>query len=302
VFVEKYIVSIIIVSFNNKDTLENTLNSLYEKITENDFEIIIVDNASTENNVNMIIDEFQDVKIIENKTNKGFALACNQGAKIAQGNFLVFVNSDIILRGNPLPEMLKIIEASNNIGLLGLQLRNENGSYQPSFYNFPSLTKRLLELSGIKKLLLKLRSKNNSNLIYPKEVDIIKGAFFMVKKQLFKKQEGFDENYFMYVEDADLSYRIKKSGYKNFIINTENIIHLAEHHEDVRNRFIFYYRNKGLILFYKKNYSTLKYYLFLLINISFFILKKYSCRIKLNNGKLYRNYDLAGKLYCKYIF
>ena len=117
-------VSIIIISYNNKSTLENTLISIYKQIKETDFEIIIVDNASTENNVKMIRDEFQDVKLIENELNKGFAYACNQGAKIAQGNFLLFVNSDIILQDNPIPKMLILFNKLPNIGIVGCQLLN----------------------------------------------------------------------------------------------------------------------------------------------------------------------------------
>ena len=296
------LVSIVIVSFNNKDTLENTLNSIYEKIKETNFEVIVVDNASKEDNVNMIKAKFADVKLIENKTNKGFAHACNQGAKIAEGDYLLFANSDIILMGNPVQTMVKEIEAMENIGLLGLQLRNEDGSYQPSFYAFPSLIRRLIELIGLKNVLLKLRREKSNTLSFPKEVDIVKGAFFMIRKQLFEKHKGFDDDYFMYVEDADLSYRIKKGGYQNYVIDTENIIHLGEHHEDVRSSFIFYFRNKGLILFYKKNFITIKYYLFLIVNIPFFIIKKYFYRIIHNNSELYRNYELVRKLYCKYLF
>ncbi len=265
--------SIIIVSYNNKDILENTLNSLYEKITENDFEIIIVDNASTENNVNMIIDEFQDVKRIENKTNKGFAYACNQGAKIAKGRFLLFANSDIILQDNPIPKMLILFNKSSNIGIVGCRLLNSDNTYQPSYYSKPSLIKRFLDLIGIKKQLLPFHYNQRERTEEYFEVEIVKGTFMMITDSLFRELNGFDEKYFMYMEDVDLSFRCLKQGKRNLILNTTDVIHLGWHINSIKNPVAYLHGNYGLVRFYKKNMNWLEFNVLLIMSIPFYFLR-----------------------------
>ncbi|MBT8385936.1 MAG: glycosyltransferase, partial [Ignavibacteria bacterium] len=107
---KKHIVSIIIVSYNKSYLLRQTVKGIEEHIASTLYEIIIVDNASTDDNVKMIKENYPDVLLVENDTNRGFASACNTGAKIASGKYLLFVNSDILLSGNPIPDMLEIYE------------------------------------------------------------------------------------------------------------------------------------------------------------------------------------------------
>jgi GT2 family glycosyltransferase len=266
-------ISIIIISYNNKSTLENTLISIYKQVKETDFEIIIVDNASTENNVNMIRDEFQNVKIIENKTNKGFAYACNQGAKIAQGNILLFINSDIILQDNPIPKMLILFNKLPNIGIIGCQLLNSDKTYQPSYYSKPSLIKRFLDLIGIKKQLLLFQYNQRARTEEYFEVEIVKGAFMMITSSLFKELNGFDEKYFMYMEDVDLSFRCLKQGKRNLILNTTNVIHLGWHINSIKNPVAYLHGNYGLVRFYKKNMNWLKFNVLLIMSIPFYLLR-----------------------------
>ena len=267
------LVSIIIISYNKKSTLENALISIYEKIKETDFEIIIVDNASTENNVKMIRDEFRDVKIIENKTNKGFAYACNQGVNIANGGFLLFANSDIILQDNPIPKMLILFNKSPNIGIVGCQLLNADNTYQPSYYSKPSLIKRFIDLIGIKKQLLPFLYNQRVHTEEYFEVEIVKGTFMMITDSLFKELNGFDEKYFMYMEDVDLSFRCLKLGKRNLILNTTNVIHLGWHINSIKNPVAYLHGNYGLVRFYKKNMNWLKFNVLLMMSIPFYYLR-----------------------------
>jgi GT2 family glycosyltransferase len=258
--------SIIIVSYNNVKILFQTICSLLKYLEEESYEIIIIDNASTENNVEMIKKEFPQIKLIINDKNVGFGKANNQGAEIANGDYLFFVNGDIVLNGNPFTEMISFCEQNKNTGLLGAQLLNQDGSLQPSYYNLPTITKRIIELLGLKKYFLKFypTNKKNSKLYF--RVSVVKGAFFLIKNNLFKKLGGFDDYYFMYIEDIDLSNKAIEKGYHNYLYNCRDIIHLGWNQESILNEFVFFHRNRGLIYFYKKNYSKFVYRWFVIIN------------------------------------
>ena len=257
--------SVIIVSYNNPDVLMNTISTLFDKLKSADFEIIVVDNASAERNVELIKQKFGQVKLIENSSNRGFAAACNQGAQSSKGDYLLFVNSDIIFLGDPIPELLETFKIYNDVGIVGCKLLNQDGSVQRSYYSKPTLLKRFLDLSGLKKILIQY-STNDLREKYS-EVDIIKGAFLLIQKDLFDELSGFDENYFMYVEDVDLSYRAQKMGKKNYIVNTDSIVHIGWHPISIHNSFAFYNGNIGLKYFYKKNKNPVSYIFFLFISV-----------------------------------
>ncbi|GMR25125.1 MAG: hypothetical protein BMS9Abin39_0403 [Ignavibacteria bacterium] len=278
------LVSIIIVSFNNKDTLENTLNSMHEKIKETNFEVIVVDNASVEDNVNMIREKFADVIIIENRTNKGFAHACNQGAKIAEGEYLLFANSDIILLDDPLKDMMNIFGEKLNTGIVGCQLLNPDHTLQPSYYDSPSLLKRFFDLIGLKKYLVRFYHNHKVHVGKFFTVDIVKGAFMMISKTLFDDCNGFDSKYFMYMEDVDLSFRCLLKNKKNYVLNSNSVIHLGWHVSSIKNPIAFTFGNYGLIRFYKKNTNLFKFNGFLFMNISIYALQ-YLFKFLFSNNK-----------------
>ncbi len=277
-------VSIIIVSFNNPFILKQTIVSIKDKIDVPSYEIIVVDNASVEGNVRMIKDDLSDVILIENPTNSGFGYACNLGAKNASGEYLLFVNSDIVLNGNPIPEMINIFNRFSDVGVVGCQLLNPDGSLQPSHFRFPGLLMRFLQLSKIKYLILKLlpSARFKRDKIY--EVDFVSGAFLMIKSELFFKLGGFDKRYFMYLEDADLCYQARKSGKINYGLNTNVITHLNENYEDVENPFVFKHLNKSQLLFYKKNYSKGRKRLLIIMTCIFYWIRIVELRMKRNSG------------------
>lgn len=286
------VVSIIIVSYNNPHILLNTITTIKEKIKSATFEIIVIDNASTEDNVKLIKQKFPDIGLIQNTQNMGFAFACNQGARVSDGEYLLFVNSDILFNNDPLPDILQTYKLFTKVGIIGCRLLNEDGSIQTSHYSNPTLIKRFLDLSGLKKIFIKIRP----DILVSKytKVDIIKGAFLFVKKNYFFELSGFDENYFMYVEDVDLSYRSQKRGMYNYLVNTESIVHLGWHPMSIDNSFAFFNGNIGLLYFYKKNKNKFILSLFLIISITLFLIKyivyKSDDEKKLILGNLLKSY------------
>ncbi|MBM3291572.1 glycosyltransferase family 2 protein [Candidatus Bathyarchaeota archaeon] len=267
------LISIIIVSYNNPQILKQTLDSIYSNLCETDFELVVVDNCSKETNVSMIRNSYTKVVLIENDSNRGFAAGCNIGAKISRGKYLLFVNSDIIFRKNPLPKILDYLSNNHQTGIVGGQLLNLDESLQPSFFKFPSLLMRFLQITNFKSLIKKmLPTKQLPNETFI-EVDYVSGAFLLIQKDLFVKLNGFDENYFMYHEDADLCFQAKKNGKKVTAYISTDIIHLGENYEYSLNYFSIYHLNRGQIFFYKKNYSKLNYYILLIMSISVFTVK-----------------------------
>lgn len=264
------LVSIIIVSYNRLDVLRRVLVDLLHYITEPRIEIILVDNASQEPIIENIRKEFPEVQVIANKKNLGFGGGNNIGARQARGKFLLFANSDLILRGNPLLAMLELFQTNPRAGIVGCQLLNTDGSLQPSYFRFPSLTMRFIQLSGLKVLINKifpdLRFKYDST----SKLDFVSGAFFMIPSELFFEIGGFDERYFMYIEDADLGFQVKRRGMESVILNTKDIIHIGQHYEEIGHPFVYYHMNIGQLKFYAKNYGCWKYFAFVLLSVVIF--------------------------------
>lgn len=286
--------SIIIVSYNKPHQLKDTLSSLIKNIEDAHYEIIVVDNASSANNVEIVKNNFPEVKLIINSDNTGFAGGSNLGAKNAIGKYLLFVNSDVIISGDPVKNMIDVFNQNRDIGIVGCQLINPDGSLQPSHFRFPSLKMRFLQLSGLKFLFKRI---SRPILLVKKkylEVDYVSGAFLMISKETFDSHGGFDEHYFMYHEDADLAYQVRKKGLKSILLNTRYVIHLAQNHEYLNSNFVLFHLNKGQLIFYKKNYSHRRVKLLCILSIFFFSLKYFIYFFKRNEKN---NIKAVVKLY-----
>lgn len=239
--------SVIIVNYNTKNLLKNCLNSIFEKINNNDFEIIIVDNNSQDGSIEMLKNNFiSKIKLIENKENFGFGTANNIGANIAKGDYLFFLNSDIVVKKNILKNIEKVLK-NKNIGAISPRLVLQNMENQEHAYgDFPLL----LNLFFGK---LKRKAKDEKNIIY---TDWISGAALVIRRNIFKSIGGFDENFFMYFEDIDLCKRVKKEGYIIAVCKDILIVHLGG--KSISNsleRKKYYYRSQDY--FYKKYYGFL---------------------------------------------
>ncbi len=260
------IVSAVVVSHNHLHDLRILLQSISTHATDPAAEVILVDNASQEPIVETIAVQYPMVTVLANETNEGFGKACNAGARLARGAYLLFVNSDVLLQGNPVPSMVQALESDPQVGAVGLTLLNADGTDQPSGFRFPSLWLRIMQLTGVKELLLKIAPglRSSSSSLHP---DFVTGAFFMIKKDLFDSIGGFDEDYFMYVEDADLGYRIRRSGHASILVPSKEVVHLGRHYEDPALGFVFRHMNIGQILFYRKHFGFARLRLLALISV-----------------------------------
>ncbi len=214
--------SVIIVSYNTWKLLKSCLTSLFQavKFASCSAEIIVVDNASKDQSAEMIKKNFPQVILIQNAKNLGFGKACNQGIKKAKGKYILFLNSDTELFLDTLKKALICFKQENKIGILGIKLLNQDKTLQPSAGFFPTpfrILNWMFFLDDIPFLSRWFKPYHvNSVSFYQKkhEVDWVSGAFFLSQRDIILKAGLFDEKIFMYVEDVDLCYRIKKSGWR----------------------------------------------------------------------------------------
>ncbi len=207
--------TIIIVNYNTRELLRQCLENLNLKA-----ETIVVDNGSTDGSPGMVAKEFPKVKLIKNKNNLGFAKANNQGIKKARGKYILFLNSDTVVRQKTIPALLGYLEDHPKVGAVTPRLELRNGEIDPDCHRgFPMPRAAFCYFTGLERLIP--RSKffgqyhqtwKDLNAIH--EIDACCGAFLLTRKKILAEIDGFDESYFFYGEDLDLCFRIKQKGWR----------------------------------------------------------------------------------------
>ena len=223
---QRIILTIIIVNWNNKNILRDCLRSIYNTQSYDYFEIIVVDNHSEDGSVELIKNEFSDVMLIENDENLGFARANNQAIKIAGGNYILLLNNDTVVTNNYFfDRMIEYMKKKPQVGILGCKLLYPDGTLQSYGESFPSVwgifKSQILFAKTWKRL---GKSKQGDN--HFKKVDFVCGACLMTRKEILEKVGLLKENYFMYGEDVEFCYRVRKAGYDIGVLINESIIHL----------------------------------------------------------------------------
>lgn len=245
-------VSIIIVSFNTADLLKVCLESIYEKLKDFEFETVVVDNNSKDLSVEMIQDDFKKVNLIENKENVGFAQAVNRGAKKAKGGFLLFLNSDTKLRDDSLKEMVDFLKSHEKVAVVGGKLENTQGVTSSSYGKFLSLSQLFKMLFLSERL---LPTNKNSHTI--KKVDWVSGGYMLIRKNVFDALNGFDERFFMYLEDMEFCLRVNKLGLEAYYYPNSAVLHLGQGSSNREFAILNIY--KGVLYFYKKHKNKAEY-------------------------------------------
>lgn len=218
--------SIIIVAWRVKELLFECLKSLYQHASGLTFEVIVIDNDSGDGTVEMVRENFPQVKVIASQLNLGFAKANNLGLKKAVGRYALFLNPDTKFLDNALLKCLGKMEEDGQIGVLGCKLLNCNGSLQLSVRRFPALADHLLMIFKLHHL-LSLQRYFALDLDYEKSqpVDQVMGAFFMVSRAALAKTGPWDENYYLLFEEVDLCQRMIKAGFKVYYYAQAAIMH-----------------------------------------------------------------------------
>lgn len=214
--------SIIILNYNVQYFLELCLRSVQAAVLNIDAEIIVVDNNSEDGSCDMVKTLFPNVNLIENKENHGFSKGNNIGVLQAKGEYLCILNPDTVVAEDTFLKLLEFSKNKKKLGIVGCRLNNGSGLFLPeSKRNIPSVNVALKKILGDSKLYY----ANHLSKTDTGEVDVLVGAFMLVKKEVYNDVGGFDEDYFMYGEDIDLSYKMLKAGYKNHYYGDTTVIH-----------------------------------------------------------------------------
>jgi GT2 family glycosyltransferase len=241
--------SVIIVNYNGLKYLKNCFESLYENLSGLHFEIIVIDNNSNDQSCAFIRGNYPNIVLIESKINHGFGKGNNEAVKQAKGEYLLLINNDTIVL-DPLLPVLNHLKSDKDIGVIGINMLNAKKGYIAAAGNFPNVGNMFL----LKKLLQ--INKEFTSGIFSKtqyEVDWLGGSFLMLSKALYDEVNGFDETYFMYVEDVDFCKKIADKGYKRVFLPTYNYIHFVGFTKANNPMLI-----KGYTIYLSKHFSGLK--------------------------------------------
>ena len=223
--------SIIIVNYNVAHFLEQALQSVYKALKNIDAEVFVVDNNSVDHSLEMLAAKFPQVKVMANKENVGFARANNQAIRVSTGEYVLLLNPDTVVEEDTFEKCLAFMDATPDAGGLGVKMVNGQGEFLPeSKRGIPFPTVAFYKLFGLSKLFPNSQKFGSYHLTYLDNdqihsVEVLSGAFMLMRRSVLDQVGLLDEDYFMYGEDIDLSYRILKGGYKNYYFPETRIIH-----------------------------------------------------------------------------
>lgn len=247
--------SIIILNYNVRYFLEQSILSVERALHGIDAEIIVADNDSKDDSCDMVRKRFPHVKLLENKENLGFSKANNRAVAVAKGEYVCILNPDTAIAEDTFSKALNYAEKQEKFGALGVYLMDGTGNFLPeSKRNIPTPWRSLLKLVGWTK---------GTNGYYARhvddrgmgEVDTLVGAFMLMKRAVYNEVGGFDEDYFMYGEDIDLSYKLIKAGYKNYYLGDLCVLHYKGESTQKDNAYLdrFY---GAMRIFYNKHFRS----------------------------------------------
>jgi O-antigen biosynthesis protein len=270
--------SIIIVNYNVEFFLEQCLKSVYEALEHIDGEVFVVDNNSVDHSVDMVKEKFPQVHLIANNDNPGFSKANNQAIQLAKGQYILLLNPDTLVQKDTFIKTVEFMDANDDAGGLGVQMIDGKGNFLPeskrglptpwvAFYKIFGFSRFFPRSQRFGKYHLSYLDKNQNH-----KVDVLSGAFMLLRKSLIDTIGALDEAFFMYGEDIDLSYRITKAGYNNYYFAETKIIHYkGESTKKGSLNYVLTFYN-AMRIFAEKHYSDSKLKAFIFfINIAIFL-------------------------------
>ncbi|MBE2224038.1 MAG: glycosyltransferase family 2 protein [Anaerolineae bacterium] len=249
--------SIVLVCWNNKDYLKPCLESLYNGGLKRSFDVVVVDNGSTDGSQEMLRDQYPDILIIQNDHNVGLAKACNQGMEATDSPYVLLLNNDTLVNGEALDAFVDFMENTPDAGAVGGKLLNEDGSFQAGYADFSSLWEEFLIATHIGEILREgYPSHLDVDIQQPTPVGWLSSACLLLRRAALNEVGMLDEEYFIYGDEADLQYRLQQNGWKVYYLPSATTLHYGGRSMNRWRRRKMVYRGK--MLFYRKNYGPVK--------------------------------------------
>ena len=272
--------SVVILNYNVRYFLELCVLSVQEALLNIDAEIIVVDNNSSDDSCGMMKSRFPNVKLIENATNSGFPKGNNIGVAQAKGDYICILNPDTVVAEDTFEKILAFAEKQTNLGIVGCKLIDGTGNFLPeSKRGVPTPWVAITKIFGLYQFFSKSSIFNRYYAQHISEnqtgkVDILVGAFMIMKRDLYIAVGGFDENCFMYSDDIDLSYMVLKEGKSNYYFHETSVIHYKGE-STIKDRLYMKRFREAMQFFYKKHFRiSLLFDVFMKIGSFFFTLAK----------------------------
>lgn len=257
-------VSICIVSWNTRNILRNCIESIYDKTKGISYEIIVVDNNSHDDTCKMVKEEFPQCRLIENKDNLGFVKANNIAIKQAKGRYILFLNPDTELKTKAIEGMARFLDRETEYGAVGCKLIYPDGSIQHvCARTFPTPFNQFCLLVMLDRLFPHSKRFSTVEMRYwdhknSRDIDCLSGACILVRREIIDRLSGFDEKIFMYAEDVDLCFRIKRKGWKIYYLSNEEIVHYsgASSKQHQKKFFSSIMQRESNLYFLNKHFGT----------------------------------------------
>lgn len=253
--------SVVIVNYKVRYFLELCLQSVQDALVDISSEIIVVDNASNDGSCQMVEEQFSEVILIKNKENFGFSKANNIGVAKTQGKYVLILNPDTVVANDTFSKALEYVKKQEDFGALGVKLIDGIGNFLPeSKRGIPTPRVSFYKLFGkdVNKYYANHLKEDDSG-----KVDILVGAFMLMERKVYNEVGGFDETYFMYGEDIDLSYKILKKGLQNYYFSGTQVIHYKGESTVKDAKYLHYFVN-AMKIFYTKHFSSNLFYDFMM--------------------------------------
>ncbi|MFQ5957199.1 MAG: glycosyltransferase family 2 protein [Candidatus Brocadiales bacterium] len=255
--------SVVIVNWNTRGLLKDCLESLYRTVKNPSFSVYVVDNGSIDGSVEMIEEKFPEVRLIRNKENRGFAPANNQVLSGIHTPYVFLLNTDTVLLEGTVEGMVSFLNTHPDVAIVAPQFLNRDGSKQNTFDNFPSLSTELMNKSLLRLCFPTRYPSKRMDYKEPLEVESVLCAGVILRQDAFREAGFFDEDYFLYLDDSDICFRLKKAGWRCFYLPYLEMYHFGgggtkeKSRTERANSVIEYYRS--LYKFFKKNRSAAEY-------------------------------------------
>ena len=273
-------VSIIIVNLNTRDLLRACLRSVFSETSTISYEVIVIDNASSDGSVEMVRTEFPAVRLFANTTNEGFARPNNEGMARATGKYLFLLNSDTLVKPNAIATLASFLDAHADVGACGPMLLYPDGTLQYSVKGFPTVWTHCCDMLLLDKVFPRTRMFGRGEMKYfayteTHSVDHVMAAAFMVRREVLSSAGMFDERFRIYYNDMDWCFRIIRQGWKIYYVHDAQVVHYLGQTVNALNTQFDYFEElyDNVIFFYQKHYGRASVIAYKLLLVAGFLLR-----------------------------